>query len=142
MLFTSAPPLPAVSLLQGAKTGDLVDTFTRVMGVFLHYTDEARWLRASWGGGCVRLRTLPRVRHPRAARARGLPSRHQPPLTPPHHRCLPPRLPQKVDAGVKSWNVRILGLNRQSRHRDATVAQEFWRLLDSHLTARGSSLAF
>ncbi|PSC73571.1 parafibromin-like isoform X2 [Micractinium conductrix] len=73
---------------KGAKTGDLVDTFTRVMGVFLHYTDE------------------------------------------------------KVDAGVKSWNVRILGLNRQSRHRDATVAQEFWRLLDSHLTARGSSLAF
>lgn len=31
-------------------------------------------------------------------------------------------LPQ-VDATVKSWNVKILGLNRQSRHRDLTVAQ-------------------
>lgn len=24
---------------------------------------------------------------------------------------------------MKSWNVKILGLNRQSRHRDLTVAQ-------------------
>ena len=30
---------------------------------------------------------------------------------------------EKVDATVKSWNVKFLGLNRQSRHRDATVAQ-------------------
>ena len=29
----------------------------------------------------------------------------------------------QVDATVKSWNVKILGLNRQSRHRDLTVAQ-------------------
>ncbi len=55
--------------VQGAAKGDLVDTFSRVLGVFVHYTDE------------------------------------------------------KVDATVKSWNVKILGLNRQSRHRDATVAQ-------------------
>jgi hypothetical protein len=47
-----------------------------------------------------------------------------------------------VDATVKSWNVKILGLNRQSRHRDATMAQEFWRMLDTHLQARGSTLAY
>lgn len=50
--------------------------------------------------------------------------------------------PRQVDATVKSWNVKILGLNRGSRHRDATVAQEFWRLLDAFLQARSSSLAY
>ena len=60
--------------------------------------------------------------------------------------CLPPTIPSpsapQVDATVKSWNVKILGLNRQSRHRDATMAQEFWRMLDTHLQARGSTLAY
>lgn len=73
---------------KGAAEGNLVDTFSRVLGVFVHYTDE------------------------------------------------------QVDATVKSWNVKILGLNRQSRHRDLTVAQEFWRLLDTHLAARSSSLLY
>jgi parafibromin len=49
---------------------------------------------------------------------------------------------ETVDATVKSWNVKILGINRQSRHRDATVAQEFWHLLDAHLQARSSTLAY
>ena len=48
----------------------------------------------------------------------------------------------QVDATVRSWNVKVLGLNRQSRHRDATVAQEFWRLLDAHCAARGSTLLY
>lgn len=65
----AAPHCTLLSPVQGAAKGDLVDTFSRVLGVFVHYTDE------------------------------------------------------KVDATVKSWNVKILGLNRQSRHRDATVAQ-------------------
>lgn len=47
-----------------------------------------------------------------------------------------------MDATVKSWNVKILALNRQSRHRDATVAQEFWRLLDAHCAARRCPLAY
>lgn len=67
---------------------------------------------------------------------------HRSPASP-SHTCIHslPRLPQ-VDATVKSWNVKILGLNRQSRHRDATMAQEFWRMLDTHLQARGSTLAY
>ena len=77
------------------------------------------------------------------------PACHRPPIIsriaplPPPHTCIHslPRLPQ-VDATVKSWNVKILGLNRQSRHRDATMAQEFWRMLDTHLQARGSTLAY
>ena len=92
-----APPslsAPACPHWQGSKSSsadapvNMVDLFTRVLGVFVHYSDEA------------------------------------------------------VDATVKSWNVRLLALNRQSRHRDATVAQEFWRLLDAHLQARGSTLLY
>lgn len=67
------------------------------------------------------------------------------PHTHTHHRLptVPPTQPiTQVDATVKSWNVRILGINRQSRHRDATVAQEFWRMLDAHLAARSSTLLY
>ncbi|EFN59429.1 hypothetical protein CHLNCDRAFT_56751 [Chlorella variabilis] len=73
---------------KGAQSGDLVEAFSRVLGVYVHYTDEA------------------------------------------------------VDATVRSWNVKVLGINRQSRHRDATVAQEFWRMLDAHLQARSSQLLY
>jgi parafibromin len=82
------PPRLALAALQGAGSGDLVQTFSKVLGVYVHYSDEG------------------------------------------------------VDATVRSWNVKLLGLNRGSRHRDATVAQEFWRLLDAHLQARGSTLAY
>lgn len=68
-LLTRLPACPPPLGSQGAERGDLVETFSKVLGVFVHYTDE------------------------------------------------------KVDATVKSWNVKILGLNRQSRHRDATVSQ-------------------
>ena len=43
---------------------------------------------------------------------------------------------------VKGWNVKVMGLNREGRHRDVTVAQEFWSELDTFLAARKSSLLY
>jgi hypothetical protein len=43
---------------------------------------------------------------------------------------------------VKGWNVRVMGLNREGRHRDVTVAQEFWSDLDAFLQSQKSSLAY
>lgn len=43
---------------------------------------------------------------------------------------------------VKSWNVRLLGLNREGRHRDITMAGEFYRQLDAHLAATKSRLEY
>lgn len=48
----------------------------------------------------------------------------------------------RVDPTVKSWNVRLLGLNREGRHRDVTVAAELYRLLDAHLQAQQSTLLY
>ena len=47
-----------------------------------------------------------------------------------------------MDPTVKSWNVRLLGLNREGRHRDVTAAAEFYRLLDAHLQAHKSTLLY
>lgn len=73
---------------EGAKTGDLVATFQRVAGVYLHYADEP------------------------------------------------------VDPAVKKWNVKLLGIARHNRDKDAAVAREFWAHLDAFLQARKSSLAY
>ena len=64
-------PCPASPLLQNADKGDLVETFSKVMGVFVHYTDEqvsvgcragVGW-PAGWAGGhssCPGTLLLPR----------------------------------------------------------------------------------
>jgi hypothetical protein len=41
---------PHLYLLQNADKGDLVETFSKVMGVFVHYTDEQVGARGHWGG--------------------------------------------------------------------------------------------
>lgn len=43
---------------------------------------------------------------------------------------------------VKGWNVRVVGLNREGRHRDVTVVQDFWSDLDAFLQSRKSSLLY
>lgn len=103
-----------------------------MLGVFVHYTDEQ--VQRAAGRQLQQLMVLFRVGYGAVCceQAAAEPQ-------PQHNHTLPP--PQ-VDATVRSWNVKILGINRQSRHRDATVAQEFWRMLDAHLAARSSSLAY
>ncbi|GAB4817648.1 hypothetical protein N2152v2_004694 [Parachlorella kessleri] len=73
---------------KGAGEGDLVETFSRVRGYFLHYSDE------------------------------------------------------KVDPTVKGWNLRVVSVNREGRHRDVTVAQDIWSDLDAFLQAQKSTLAY
>ncbi len=43
---------------------------------------------------------------------------------------------------VKGWNVAVMGLNREGRHRDMTVVQEFWGQLDAFLQAQKSTLLY
>uniref|UniRef100_A0A7S0UQC4 Parafibromin n=1 Tax=Polytomella parva TaxID=51329 RepID=A0A7S0UQC4_9CHLO len=49
---------------------------------------------------------------------------------------------EQVKPPVSEWNVRRLPLARDSRHRDASTANDFFRQLDTWLTARKSTLEF
>lgn len=49
---------------------------------------------------------------------------------------------EKVPDQVKSWNVKVLTLEREIRHKDEAVVREFWDSLDQILRKRNSQLKF
>lgn len=49
---------------------------------------------------------------------------------------------EKVPDAVKAWNVKILTLEKDARHRDEAVLREFWDQLDAFLVKAHSQLAF
>uniref|UniRef100_A0A7S3R426 Cell division control protein 73 C-terminal domain-containing protein n=1 Tax=Dunaliella tertiolecta TaxID=3047 RepID=A0A7S3R426_DUNTE len=49
---------------------------------------------------------------------------------------------EKVPELVANWNIKCLGLTRERRHMDMTVALDFYRHLDAFLYSRRSNLAY
>eukprot|EP00983_Pelagomonas_calceolata_P016254 514495-Pelagomonas_calceolata.AAC.2 len=49
---------------------------------------------------------------------------------------------QQVPELVANWNIKCLGLTRERRHMDMTVALDFYRHLDAFLYSRRSNLAY
>jgi parafibromin len=45
---------------------------------------------------------------------------------------------EPLDNVVAGWNVQILNLKREGRHQDASVAEEFWKGLESFLLKHNS----
>ena len=45
-------------------------------------------------------------------------------------------------AAVKGWNVKLLALNREGRHRDGQVAQELWQQIDAHMAKAKRNFAY
>jgi hypothetical protein len=40
---------------------------------------------------------------------------------------------EAVEGGLGGWNVEVLNLKREGRHQDASVAAEFWKILEAFL---------
>lgn len=157
---------------RGASQGDLLDTFQRVCGFYLHYGDEAiepageglaerAWLGGDicWGtvsGEDICWGTVP-----------GGPGHGPTPPAPPGRlpcgtrgrsggllrkkttRCTPAAGGTDVGAqtpkpllAVKTWKVKVFPLSRENRHRDVTVVQDMFKVLDAFLAARKSRLHY
>jgi len=49
---------------------------------------------------------------------------------------------QKVDANVKSWDVKVLNINKNKRYLDKTASLEFWQTLEPFIVKNKNYLAY
>ena len=48
----------------------------------------------------------------------------------------------KVPESVRGWDVKVLWISRNNRHKDRTAAMQFWEALDQFLASNRSTLAY